>query len=235
MKRALIEGDINMPKDVYSRTNWKSNKGSFWHSTYKLFEEVNAVMVNSTVKMTKLEIHKALVAKNILPDDINGYHLLCWHLKKVHSNGVLNADFIADGRGHHANHSHSTNKKKFHLGDKVRIVNNQTPKWLRREIRIDNCRTIVKVLKTTGLPQYPLYFLGSNGVGNGSLEIYGFRSGELEPYTKKTTAGRPRTKRKYTRHVSIASPVQDSPLINPSESPSILSLNQNNNELVGVN
>ena len=193
------------------------NKG---HVNNALIAEINKVIVSSTVILTRLQIYKILVAQGILPDNVIRYQHFCYYLNRAYKTGRTDRNQVCNAQGH----GHHTERRRFHIGDKVRIIRQQkyTPLWLRRELRLNNIRTI-----TTVIPPHrsgangALYYLGHNGIGDNKIEIHPFRAIELEIYTKKTTAGRPSTKRKYTRQSKDTSPVISELLINPSVSPSI--------------
>ena len=226
-----------MPRGVYVRTqqmkesilekrgNWKP--ANYGHFDNALIAEINSVISASDTKLTGMQIYHALVTKGIVLNGPKVYNHLRKQIYRARNKGRLDSECIRNGNADTMYHP------KFHMGDKVRIIrqNIETPAWLRNELRLDNCRTITDVKKINGRWRYSL---GSNGMGESPLELYIFRSYELEPYTKKTTAGRPRTKRKYTRQCKDTTSTNDSFLMNPSESPSISCVNQNNNELAGV-
>ena len=85
---------------------------------------------------------------------------------------------------------------KFQVGDKVRL-NGRTPHWLSRRNYRRRARTIVKVVYHSEL-QANLYYLGDNNRAICTPAHLGFRSYQLKIASGKV--GRPREKRRYTRH-----------------------------------
>jgi hypothetical protein len=179
------------------------------------------LIVGNDVQLTRLQIYSALVANGIIQD--KRYGSFYYHLYRACKCGKLDSNLIYDSRG---NHKHHCERRKFHVGDKVIIKRHQkgTPLWLRKELQLNNIRTITAILPPEG--SYSVrYCLGNNGIGKSNIEFHPFVSSELEHYSKKTTAGRPRTKRIYTRHCKDTSSLNNEPLINPTMSPSISCVN----------
>ena len=233
-----------MPRGVFVRTAQYREKISktlighpCWNgfhisdTTITVVNEVRSIIAASPAKLTIKQIHEALAVKGILIAGHKGYVRFHYYISEALKSGRLDGSKIYNGKGF------GMYRGKFKVGDRVRIAreNKGTPKWLREELRLDTPRTIVAVVPVRKEnSRNTRYFVGSNGIGPNFLELHSFRSQELEFYSKKTTAGRPSTKRKYTRHHEDTSPANSALLINPSESPSISCVNQNNNELVGV-
>jgi len=220
-----------MPQGVFIRTLQyrenmaKAKKGRLFKSSEVLLDEVRQIFDGSISKLTPKQLHAALAAKNILPNNYNAYIRLWKQINNACKSGRLERNQIYDG-------SIATRlQPKFHIGDKVRIIRKQkrTPLWLRKELRLDTPRTIKSTTRTGNSKRY---YLGSNGLGNDLVETHGFRATELELYTQKTTTGRPSTKRKYTRQCKDTSPANSELLIDSSVSPSISCVNC---ELVEVN
>lgn len=97
-------------------------------------------------------------------------------------------------------------KPKFKVGDGVRF-NNRTPELLFTLGIADRKRTrkVTKVIYEKQA-QCNFYYLGTNNKGNvGKLSTIGFRSFQLSLAKKRQTGtkGRPKTKRKYNRKVSV--------------------------------
>jgi hypothetical protein len=222
-----------MPKGVYVRTKPAWNKGNVSQSNNMLLDAVRELMTNSATKLSPTRIHKMLAIKGILPGDKNGYMRLDHQIVKACQSGRLDSSQICNDRGQKG--CLRQYARKFAVGDRVRIIrqNRQTPLWLRKELRIDNVRTIIAAIPSKAPNGHVSYYLGNNGIGKNYLGFYAFQSYELEYYRKKTIVGRPSSKRKYTKHCRDTSAVQDGLSVNPSELPSILCVNFKN-ELVGV-
>lgn len=95
-------------------------------------------------------------------------------------------------------HREAHNHSKFNLSDKVQI-NGKCPKWLLRQIRHNRKRTITSIYYDSDR-QCCYYYLGNNYNGNSDyIESYPFRSYQLHHVVNRGP-GRPRQKRKYTRH-----------------------------------
>ena len=196
-----------------------------------LIAEINKIIVGSDAKLTWMGVYKALKTQGIMSGYIKGFKNLCPYFYRACKLGEIDRNQIYDGRIHNGKNWEHGVRSKFHVGDKVRITGkaHQTPLWLREEIRLDNCRTIKAIRPREGPREHGKhidYYLGSNGIGKSYAENHAFRSEELELYSKKTTVGRPSTKRKYTRHYKDTSPVESELLVNRSESPSISCVNR---------
>ncbi len=179
-----------MPKGVYQRTASPWNKGQV---NYDLLEKAIQTINGSAAKLTVGQIFSQLVANGNVSNDRRGYKKLDRQLVKARESGKLDKNLIYEGRGR---------PTKFSLGDKVRIDrhNERTPKWLRRELRLNTERTIVAAVQARGqsLRSTRYYYLGSNRLGNGNLECHAFRAMELMRYIKGNV-GRPRSKRRYLK------------------------------------
>ena len=229
LNRVLIEGGIDMPIGVYPRVNDSSNG--------VILAEVSRIIADSTEKLTITQIYQMLWTKGmfsnekgIVPGKEKGYMRLYYQLMKAVKAGKLNKNAIVSGNGKPVYKL----IPKFKVDDKVRIIrlNKRTPRSLMKELRLNKCRTIIAAIPSKQKDGHTLYYLGTNNLGDSYLDLHAFRSSELEFFTKKTTAGRPRTKRKYTPHCNDTSSVQSELLMNRSVSPDISCVNEN--KLVGV-
>jgi hypothetical protein len=210
----------NIAKGLMGRVPW--NKG---HINNGLLDEVRQIISNSNVKLSTKQIHETLAVKGILPDDRKGYKRLNWHIVKAIRSGMLDRSLIRNGKGQ-TQHRRGGASPKFHVGDKVRIIRNntRTPQWLKNELRLNNCRTITKVVPVKGQDQRStLYYLGTNKMGNAHLESYGFRCEELELFVKNTV-GRPKSKRKYNKILNKGTDKTGLQIISlPKDTPTALS------------
>ena len=224
-----------MPRGVYIRSERHrvflseklGNKGRF-DST--LIEAVSQIMAGTSEKLTLTQIHKELAAQGILSGDEKGYHRLYYQFISAFKSGRLDSSRICSGRGHPV-YKFPT---RFHVGDKVRIVRQQkrTPLWMRKELRLNNCRTVISTVPSTEKDAHTRYYLGINRIGNNYIELHAFRSEELEPFVK-STVGRPRSRRTYNRKADKntcgenkdTSPDDNVSLMDSSVSPSISCVN----------
>lgn len=189
-----------MPKGVFTRTKPVWNKGITKYQG--LLDRINwLLLLGQPQTLSQIYEH--------FNNEIS-YKKLQWLLSKARAGGIINKELIAEGRGLMKDKGGGL-RPKFKIGDKVRIdrTNRRTPQWLRGELRLDIPRIIVATFNIgdavrRGLVDVStknrniIYYLGSNRMGNGGLEVYGFRSCQLIPYIKGTT-GRPRLKRLYNR------------------------------------
>ena len=90
---------------------------------------------------------------------------------------------------------------KFNKGNHV-VLGRRTPKELLAEVRINRKRTITHIYYDAER-QCRYFYLGNNHRGaSDSIECYPFRSYMLDAVIARGP-GRPRTKRKYTRHSAL--------------------------------
>lgn len=91
---------------------------------------------------------------------------------------------------------------KFSIGDKVKFrqSNHRTSRYLLESLRLDHPRTIVATFYDSKT-QHTRYYLGINKRGNVDFSSIYFRANQLNLWIKGKI-GRPRIKRKYTRHLS---------------------------------
>lgn len=222
-----------MPLGVYERSAEEKERlslvfGRKGHHDSALLEAVRHIITNSNQILTIAEIHRLLSNDGMLTDDKKGYYHLCSQLSSAFKNGRLNKNKIRNGRSDGLTYRLPP---RFYVGDKVRIIrtNNRTPDWVRQQLRLNNCRTIVTAIPTK---YHTRYYLGFNRIGSNCAELHAFRATELEPFIK-STVGRPRSKRKYTRKaVNTAcglnkdtSPLVSVSLMDSSVSPSISCVN----------
>jgi hypothetical protein len=205
----------------YRLGNTPWNKGLVSDDSKLLWKEIYQVAATSPIKLTIKETFEALAVRGILPNNSKGYRRLTSQIFIARHSGRLPEGLIIEGiaksmrKGRLGSH-------KFEIGDKVRIIrgNQRTPVSFCKELRLNRCRTITGITHVKGCRYY---LLGTNNTSEGLIRL--FRSSELEPYIKNTSAGRPSTKRKYVRHIENTSPANDSLLVNPSESPCISCVN----------
>ena len=90
---------------------------------------------------------------------------------------------------------------KFKIGDKVLIkkLDVRTPKYLLENLRLDHHRTITAIFYDEKT-QHTRYYLGINKRGDVDLSTVYFRAIQLQIW-RKGKIGRPRTKRRYRRHL----------------------------------
>ena len=157
-------------------------KGFKGHYDSSLITQVSQMIAGSNKKLTMIQMQKALSTRGVLTGDKSGYDHLRSQIIKAFKNGILDQSQIAEGR--YLTHE---NLPKFKVGDKVRIKqeNERTPEWLRKDLRLQNSRTIVAAVPTKWAT---LYYLGTNGMGKSYLDIQPLRACELEPYTKKSNS-----------------------------------------------
>lgn len=94
--------------------------------------------------------------------------------------------------------------RKFNIGDKVVIkrIDDRTPKELLQNIRLDHPRTITATFYDE-VTQHTRYYLGTNRMGRYEIQDFSFRAQSLQKW-ERGKVGRPRTKRRYTRHLSVS-------------------------------
>ncbi len=92
---------------------------------------------------------------------------------------------------------------KFAIGDKVLIekMEKHTPLYILESLRLDHPRTIVATFYDDKA-QHTRYYLGTNKRGDIDLDSIHFRASQLRLWVRGNV-GRPREKRKYTRHTPI--------------------------------
>ncbi len=94
--------------------------------------------------------------------------------------------------------------KNFSIGGKVVInrLDSRTPKYLLKELRLDQPRTITAIFYDKGT-QHTRYYLGSNNKGIDYLVNTHFRASQLKLWVKGNL-GRPKHKRHY--HIDYSKP-----------------------------
>ena len=206
-----------MPKGVYERTKPPWNKGQTQADW--LIDEVRNLIDGNGV-LTMGQIFRTLATEGVVEDSFNSYKRYIRHLGKARLYGRLDRNRLIKGKGGF--------RSKFNIGDRVRInpISLRVPVWLQKELRLERPRTIITVF--SGGHQ-DTYYLGNNRRGPGSLEYYGFRSGELIPFNKKSV-GRPRTKRPYNRNngkqgISIPKGLEKRPIVDLGRSLGVLCVN----------
>lgn len=94
---------------------------------------------------------------------------------------------------------------KFNEGDSV-VLGRRTPKELLAQVRVNRKRTIGHIYYDPER-QCRYFYLGINNRGaSAAIECYPFRSYMLDTVIARGP-GRPRTKRKYTRHNTKLTPL----------------------------